>query len=500
MYIDKIIKKEVITLLTSVGLLLIIFIGISFASFFSIKEGQSNVVKTGDLAISFCSDANCDTTYTNIGQVIGTTKVDGTSVPSSIYPYPNDGTYSNSTPYIFKVENTGNLESKVTIKLKEDTDFLPTGDYAEYKRLTNLYSNHLKVAIRRRVLAPGSKYQMGDANKDGIVNQEDANQIRKIFVGSIELTEEDRIICDINGDTFINGTDSTILMQSIKGLRSYDKLPKTSVSSFSELTDGIILGNDPLAPGESAIYFLWLYLDETTPNQAQKTYFVGNLDIKAEYIPDNIDERTSCTILAGTGENIGDEVQCGTEEFYIYSNDGTNIKMLAKNVLVVGNNASSSDDNYELQSTETSNTPTYTVAFDSNNNSYEESEIKGYVDNYKEKLLKNYKLSSKIEATMITKDELVELGCSSDTVDDNYHYRCTNSNYSWTYSTMYWTKTEASSGEDESVSEFAWAVKNGNFGDGILAAGDGDWNYYKTIDFAFGVRPVIIVPATDIIK
>ena len=285
MYIDKIIKKEVITLLTSVGLLLIIFIGVSFASFFSIKVGESNVIKTGDLSISFCSDADCDTTYSNIGQVIGTTKVDGVSVPSSIYPYPNDGTYSNSTPYIFKVENTGNLESKVTIKLKEDTDFLPTGDYTEYTRLTSLYSSHLKVAIRRRVLAPGSEYQMGDANKDGIVNQEDANQIQKISAGIVEITEEDKIICDISGDTKITAADSQLLLQSIIGINYSDVLPKTTVSSFSELTDGTILENDPLSAKESAIYFLWLYLDKTTPNQAQKTYFVGNLDIKAEYIP-----------------------------------------------------------------------------------------------------------------------------------------------------------------------------------------------------------------------
>ena len=249
MYIDKIIKKEVITLLISVGLLLIIFIGVSFASFFSIKEGQSNVIKTGDLAISFCSDANCDTTYTNIGQVIGTTKVDGTSVPSSIYPYPNDGTYSNSTPYIFKVENTGNLESKVTIKLKEDTDFLPTGNYAEYTRLTSLYSSHLKVAIRRRVLAPGSEYQIGDVNKDGIVNREDVNQLLKIIREIVEITEEDKIIGDVNRDNKISTTDVGLLLQSINGTKYSDVLPKTTVSSFSELTDGIILGNDPLAPG-----------------------------------------------------------------------------------------------------------------------------------------------------------------------------------------------------------------------------------------------------------
>lgn len=284
MYIDKIIKKEVITLLTSVGLLLIIFIGVSFASFFSIKEGESNVIKTGDLSISFCSDADCDTTYSNIGQVIGTTKVDGVSVPSSIYPYPNDGTYSDSTPYIFKVENTGNLESKITIKLKEDTDFLPNGNYVEYTRLTNLYSSHLKIAIRRRVLAPGSVYQMGDANMDGIVNNADATEILNIYANGVP-SEEIQNIADVNGDDTVDSRDAVLLLQSIQGTNSSDILPKTNVYSFSELTDGTILENDPLSAGESAIYFLWLYLDETTPNQAQKTYFVGNLDIKAEYIP-----------------------------------------------------------------------------------------------------------------------------------------------------------------------------------------------------------------------
>ena len=275
MYIDKIIKKEVITLLTSVGLLLIIFIGVSFASFFSIKEGESNVIKTGDLSISFCSDADCDTTYSNIGQVIGTTKVDGVSVPSSIYPYPNDGTYSDSTPYIFKVENTGNLESKITIKLKEDTDFLPNGNYVEYTRLTNLYSSHLKIAIRRRVLAPGSVYQMGDANMDGIVNNADATEILNIYANGVP-SEEIQNIADVNGDDTVDSRDAVLLLQSIQGTNSSDILPKTNVYSFSELTDGTILENDPLSAGESAIYFLWLYLDETTPTS--RIYLINSND------------------------------------------------------------------------------------------------------------------------------------------------------------------------------------------------------------------------------
>lgn len=492
MYIDKIIKKEVVTLLISVGLLLIIFIGVSFASFFSIKEGQSNVIKTGDLAISFCSDANCDTTYTNIGQVIGTTKVDGTSVPSSIYPYPNDATYSNSTPYIFKVENTGNLESKVTIKLKEDADFLPTGDYTEYTRLTSLYSSHLKVAIRRRVLAPGSEYQMGDVNKDGIVNQEDANQILKISAGSVEITEEDRIICDINGDTKINATDSMILMQSINGLKSNDKLPKTTVSSFSELTDGIILGNDPLAPGESAIYFLWLYLDETTPNQAQKTYFVGNLDIKAEYIP------KICAVVSGTGKTVGDIIKCGTESFYVISNDGTNVKMLAKNELMVGPTANENDEDYGLQATKNSENGTalYPVIFDSGTNKYESSEIKNYVDAYNNMLISKIGLSSSTSSSLISVDELLALGCGEDS-EGMGQYTCLNSKKDWIYTTSYWTSTTST--EDEGI---AYAVTTLLYGDsyvyGALTPADGYRNYYKSIDNQFAVRPLVTISVDDL--
>ena len=489
MYIDKIIKKEVITLLTSVGLLLIIFIGVSFASFFSIKEGQTNVIKTGDLSISFCSDADCDTTYSNIGQVIGTTKVDGVSVPSSIYPYPNDGTYSNSTPYIFKVENTGNLESKITIKLKEDTDFLPTGNYAEYTRLTNLYSSHLKVAIRRRVLAPGSEYQMGDANKDGIVNLEDANQIQKIYADIVEITEEDKIISDINGDTKINGTDSLILRQSINGLKSNDKLPKTNIYSFNSLIDGTILTNDPLAAGENAIYFLWLYLDETTPNQAQKTFFVGNLDIKAEYIPQ------ICAVASGSGKTVGDTIKCGTESFYVISNDGTNIKMLAKHELMVGTNADESNEGYGLQITEDdpSGIAQYPAMFDPGTNDYEQSTIKNYVTKYNELLISKYGLSSSTVSSLISFDELLELGCSK--IGQNGPYTCTTTNFPWLYSTSYWTKTSGSADSD-----IACAVRNNQMTNvfGYLGFADGDFNYYKYMDQVFSVRPLVTISIDDL--
>lgn len=42
-----------------------------------------------------------------------------------------------------------------------------------------------------------------------------------------------------------------------------------------------------------------------------------------------------CKVISGDGTNIGDEIQCGTENFYVLSNDGENVKMLAKYNLYV---------------------------------------------------------------------------------------------------------------------------------------------------------------------
>ena len=75
MYIDKIIKRELLTFVVSIIAIIIVIIGISYALFFSIDEGSEDTISVGDLEITFCSDKSCNTTYDNIGQIIGTKKV-----------------------------------------------------------------------------------------------------------------------------------------------------------------------------------------------------------------------------------------------------------------------------------------------------------------------------------------------------------------------------------------------------------------------------------------
>ena len=285
MYIDKLIKKEVITLLVSVSLLVIIFIGVTYAKFLSVDKGQDTVINMGDLNISFCKDTTCDTTYANIGQVIGTKVENGASVPADIYPFKNDGSYSNEAPYIFKIENTGSLDSTVKIKLKEDASFTPSGDYSDYARLTSKYAGHLKVAIRKRVLYQDTGYQLGDVNMDGIVNKKDLDFIHYREVNNISFSELQQQLGDLNSDSSVDAADAVIILRTLAGKKTIDGIIQTYIYSYTDLEDGVIFKDDTIKAGESATYFLWLYLDETTPNDAQKTYFVGNIDVDGEFIP-----------------------------------------------------------------------------------------------------------------------------------------------------------------------------------------------------------------------
>ena len=283
MYIDKLIKKEVITLLISVSLLVIIFIGVTYAKFLSVDKGQDTVINMGDLNISFCKDTTCDSTYTNIGQVIGTKVENGTTVPAGIYPFKDNSSYSNETPYIFKVENTGSLDSTVKIKLKEDVSFTPSGDYSDYARLTSKYASHLKVAIKKKILYKDTEYQFGDVNMDGLVNVQDVNLVLQASTENATLTDTQKKLIGLDSSATISAVHAAKILKILNG--TSESSYSTKVYTYTDLEDGVIFKDDIIKTGESATYFLWLYLDETTPNDAQKTYFVGNIDVDGEYIP-----------------------------------------------------------------------------------------------------------------------------------------------------------------------------------------------------------------------
>ena len=221
-----------------------------------------------------------------------------------------------------------------------------------------------------------------------------------------------------------------------------------------------------------------------------------------------------CTIVSGDGTTIGDEIACGDEHFYVMSNDGNNITMLAKYNLKVGRIYTSSSEYTEIPTTEEgyglqdsemigikaneSNEPVFpwkgTVVFsesrywtdtpDTNGGNLlekygteypvyvydENSSLYQYVENY-ETYLKGSGVSS-AAAQLMSYEQATALGCTNG--------NCL-SGPSWVYSTSYWLG---------SANNFRMVRIVRSYG-GFLSS---DFS----LDNGGGVRPVITISVNEI--
>lgn len=211
-----------------------------------------------------------------------------------------------------------------------------------------------------------------------------------------------------------------------------------------------------------------------------------------------------CTIVNGDGKNIGDEIECAKEHFYIINIKEEEISMLSKYNLYVGNtfNESTGDINEVENPTGIQNSIALgyvtnstvrhgTIAFseyeywynfdianmiekynnrkDGNHYVYDNNSLLyEYIENYKAYLQKKGVIVTK--GSLMSFEKLVELGCDASNIN------CRSSKYSWVYLTSYWT---GSIDKDN----YVWRVdSNGDLG---------GFSYGDSVDF--GVRPVITI-------
>lgn len=201
-----------------------------------------------------------------------------------------------------------------------------------------------------------------------------------------------------------------------------------------------------------------------------------------------------CTVTtkssAGIDIGIGDVITCKTESFFVVSNDGTNIEMLAKYNLNVGNNKIDGDTEgiqsvnaigsnhispkyYSKASLSFSDTnywngsgsyPTYVY----NNNSF----LYQYVENYAT-YLRNVLEIQELTASLVDYSKLMSLGCVQNS--------CKGAP-SWVYSTTYWTGTAIDANHIKYL-----------YNDGNTTSGD-------TYSFSsnYGVRPLVTIPTNKV--
>lgn len=69
------INREIKITIGVVAIVSLIFIAMSYAIFKVDTTGNTDTIKFGDISLAFCKDSSCDSTISDIGNVIGTEKM-----------------------------------------------------------------------------------------------------------------------------------------------------------------------------------------------------------------------------------------------------------------------------------------------------------------------------------------------------------------------------------------------------------------------------------------
>ena len=164
------INREIKITIGVVAIVSLIFIAMSYAIFKVDTTGSTDTIKFGDISLAFCKDSTCDSTISDIGNVIGTEKdANGNTVYSKIYPVSDPSTASdwdNLKPYIFTLTNDGDIPLYVSLYLEKDpTAGTIVSDGVEYSEFVS--DDEVKIAIGEGTSNPTISLYSSKVDADG---------------------------------------------------------------------------------------------------------------------------------------------------------------------------------------------------------------------------------------------------------------------------------------------------------------------------------------------
>ena len=164
------INREIKITIGVVAIVSLIFIAMSYAIFKVDTTGNTDTIKFGDISLAFCKDSTCDSTISDIGNVIGTEKdANGNTVYSKIYPVSDPSIasdWNNLKPYIFTLTNDGDIPLYVSLYLEKDpTAGTIVSDGVEYSEFVS--DDEVKIAIGEGTSNPTISLYSSKVDADG---------------------------------------------------------------------------------------------------------------------------------------------------------------------------------------------------------------------------------------------------------------------------------------------------------------------------------------------
>ena len=360
MGLEKLINREIKITIGVVLFVSILFIALSYAIFKVDKSGASDVIKFGDISLSFCKDATCASNVNNIGNIIGTeTDSNGNTVYSKIYPVTDPVTnddWNNLKPYIFTLTNTGSLPLYVSIFLERDmTAGVISDGTSKYSEFVNddqvkigfgvqgetptigLYSDYLNTTDNNHKIASNIQIGVGETKIFNLYAwlKSDAQNasLGKYFVTQIsargeylpdgENTEIDENLKTIEID-FKEGTIDKNIKQVQKGNNvEFTLTPSDTSVTLDKLNITCLSGTIPTVSGNT------LTISNVQKNEFCQVYSTPTL--LSQILKDNPTRGTRTTFTTFTDNTTGTlftaTEQIGTnaaKDVYYYAGNTTN--------------------------------------------------------------------------------------------------------------------------------------------------------------------------------
>ena len=333
MGLEKLINREIKITIGVVLFVSILFIALSYAIFKVDKSGASDVIKFGDISLSFCKDSTCASNVSNIGNIIGTeTDSNGNTVYSKIYPVADPVTnddWNNLKPYIFTLTNTGSLPLYVSIFLERDmTAGVISDGTSEYSEFVNddqvkigfgvqgetpaigLYSDYLNTTDNNHKIASNIQIGVGETKIFNLYAwlKSDAQNasLGKYFVTQIsargeylpdgENTEIDENLKTIEID-FKEGTIDKNIKQVQKGNSvEFTLTPSDTSVTLNKLNITCLSGTVPTVSGNT------LTISNVQKNEFCQVYKKEEPTLLSQILKDNPTRSTRSNNNNGTND------------------------------------------------------------------------------------------------------------------------------------------------------------------------------------------------------
>ena len=333
MGLEKLINREIKITIGVVLFVSILFIALSYAIFKVDKSGASDVIKFGDISLSFCKDSTCASNVSNIGNIIGTeTDSNGNTVYSKIYPVADPVTnddWNNLKPYIFTLTNTGSLPLYVSIFLERDmTAGVISDGTSEYSEFVNddqvkigfgvqgetpaigLYSDYLNTTDNNHKIASNIQIGVGETKIFNLYAwlKSDAQNasLGKYFVTQIsargeylpdgENTEVDENLKTIEID-FKEGTIDKNIKQVQKGNNvEFTLTPSDTSVTLDKLNITCLSGTVPTVSGNT------LTISNVQKNEFCQVYKKEEPTLLSQILKDNPTRSTRSNNNNGTND------------------------------------------------------------------------------------------------------------------------------------------------------------------------------------------------------